>query len=142
MQPEGQTLKSPLDSSRHLASDCSQMAGFLLLAALTPIILYVIWPILVYFVFRILLCRSGDLLKAGEWTVITGATDGIGKAFAELLAKKGLNIFLISRNKDKLQAVASEIEMKYKVKTKIFAADFGEVCPGFFCRTYLVCFFS
>ncbi|KAM3183405.1 hypothetical protein ACTXT7_010414 [Hymenolepis weldensis] len=102
------------------------MAGFLLLAALTPIVLYVIWPILVYFVFRILLCRSGDLLKAGEWTVITGATDGIGKAFAELLAKKGLNIFLISRNKDKLQAVASEIEMKYKVKTKIFAVDFGE----------------
>lgn len=98
-----------------------------MLGVLIPILLYVIWPVLVYFVFRIFLSKSGDLLKAGEWAVITGATDGIGKAFAELLAKKGLNIFLISRSTDKLQTVASEIEDKYKVKTKTFAADFGQV---------------
>nr|CDS25779.1 estradiol 17 beta dehydrogenase 12 [Hymenolepis microstoma] len=101
------------------------MVGFLLLGAFIPILLYIIWPILVYFVFRIFFGRGSDLLKAGEWAVITGATDGIGKAFAELLAKKGLNIFLISRSQDKLQAVASEIETKYNVKTKFFVADFG-----------------
>lgn len=103
------------------------MIGYIVLGALIPILIYIIWPVLVYFVFRIFLSKSSDLLKAGAWAVITGATDGIGKAFAVLLAKKGLNIFLVSRNKDKLQVVASEIESQYRVKTKIFAADFCQV---------------
>ncbi|VEL22824.1 unnamed protein product [Protopolystoma xenopodis] len=55
----------------------------------------------------------------GEWAIITGATDGIGKAFAEELAKDGLNIMLISRNIDKLRRVACELEECYKVKTEI-----------------------
>ncbi|KAM7536663.1 hypothetical protein Aperf_G00000088676 [Anoplocephala perfoliata] len=101
------------------------MVGILLVAVLVPIMLYAIWPVLVFFVFRLFFSKSGDLTKAGEWAVITGATDGIGKAFAKLLAKKGLNIFLVSRSKDKLESVASEIEKEYKVKTKIFVADFG-----------------
>ncbi|VDN96755.1 unnamed protein product [Rodentolepis nana] len=101
------------------------MIAFVLLGALLPILLYIIWPILVFYVFRIFLSRSDDILKSGEWAIITGATDGIGKAFAELLAEKGLNIFLISRCQNKLQAVASGIEKKYNVKTKSFTADFG-----------------
>jgi 17beta-estradiol 17-dehydrogenase / very-long-chain 3-oxoacyl-CoA reductase len=32
----------------------------------------------------------------GEWALVTGATDGIGKAYAFALAKKGLNIILVS----------------------------------------------
>ncbi|XP_078699302.1 very-long-chain 3-oxoacyl-CoA reductase-like isoform X3 [Branchiostoma floridae x Branchiostoma belcheri] len=46
---------------------------------------------------------------AGRWAVVTGSTDGIGKAYAEQLAARGLNIVLISRSKDKLEAVAAEI---------------------------------
>ena len=41
--------------------------------------------------------------------VITGATDGIGKAYAAQLAGHGMNIVLISRSSEKLQAVAQEI---------------------------------
>lgn len=41
--------------------------------------------------------------------VVTGATDGIGKSYAKLLAKEGLNIILISRTKTKLERVAAEI---------------------------------
>ncbi|KAM5263256.1 inactive hydroxysteroid dehydrogenase-like protein 1 isoform 1-T1 [Ctenodactylus gundi] len=45
-----------------------------------------------------------DLIKQyGQWAVVSGATDGIGKAYAEELASRGLNIILISRNEDKLQ---------------------------------------
>ncbi|XP_078699301.1 very-long-chain 3-oxoacyl-CoA reductase-like isoform X2 [Branchiostoma floridae x Branchiostoma belcheri] len=62
---------------------------------------------------------------AGRWAVVTGSTDGIGKAYAEQLAARGLNIVLISRSKDKLEAVAAEIEGKAGVKTKIVVADFG-----------------
>uniref|UniRef100_A0A663MP73 3-ketoacyl-CoA reductase n=1 Tax=Athene cunicularia TaxID=194338 RepID=A0A663MP73_ATHCN len=58
--------------------------------------------------------------------VITGATDGIGKAYAEELARRGMKVALISRSKEKLDHVASEINDKYKVETKVIVADFGE----------------
>jgi len=60
----------------------------------------------------------------GDWALVTGATDGIGKGFCLDLAKKGMNIVLVSRSKDKLDTVAKEIEEKYSVKTKVIAIDF------------------
>ncbi|CAB3987877.1 very-long-chain 3-oxoacyl- reductase [Paramuricea clavata] len=66
-----------------------------------------------------------DFKRLGEWAVVTGSTDGIGKEYAKQLAAKGLNIILMSRNKEKLEAVASEIESEYKVKTKIIQVDFS-----------------
>jgi len=44
---------------------------------------------------------------SGGWAVITGASDGIGKAFAFELAKEGFNIVLIGRNAEKLANVSS-----------------------------------
>ncbi len=41
--------------------------------------------------------------------MVTGSTDGIGKAYAFELAKKGLKIILVSRNNEKLEQVATEI---------------------------------
>ncbi|KAK9496504.1 hypothetical protein O3M35_013201 [Rhynocoris fuscipes] len=67
-----------------------------------------------------------DLTKMGKWAVVTGATDGLGKAFAYKLASLGINVVLISRSKSKLEAVAAEIEEKYKVSTKVIEADFTE----------------
>ncbi|CAH1790147.1 unnamed protein product [Owenia fusiformis] len=60
----------------------------------------------------------------GKWAVVTGCTDGIGKEFALQLAKRGLDIVLISRSPDKLADVSLEIESTYKVKTKTVVADF------------------
>ncbi|KAF6333183.1 hydroxysteroid 17-beta dehydrogenase 12 [Rhinolophus ferrumequinum] len=45
----------------------------------------------------------------GEWAVVTGSTDGIGKSYAEELAKCGMKLVLISRSQDKLNQVSSEI---------------------------------
>lgn len=61
----------------------------------------------------------------GEWAVVTGSTDGIGKSYAEELAKCGMKIILISRSQDKLNQVSSEIREKFKVETKIIVADFA-----------------
>ena len=47
-----------------------------------------------------------------------------GKGFCFELARRGLNIVLVSRTTSKLQDVAAEIEQKYKVKTRIIAIDF------------------
>ncbi|KAH8276703.1 hypothetical protein KR018_010891, partial [Drosophila ironensis] len=64
--------------------------------------------------------------RYGEWAVVTGSTDGIGKEYAKELARQGLNIVLISRTKEKLISVASDIENQYKVKTKWIAVDFAK----------------
>mmetsp|Transcript_562 Transcript_562/g.838 ORF Transcript_562/g.838 Transcript_562/m.838 type:complete len:317 (+) Transcript_562:4358-5308(+) len=61
----------------------------------------------------------------GTWAIVTGSTDGIGKGFVEVLAGQGFNIYSISRNPEKLQAVASEIEEKYKVRVHSRAWDFS-----------------
>ncbi|XP_027730798.1 testosterone 17-beta-dehydrogenase 3 isoform X3 [Vombatus ursinus] len=60
----------------------------------------------------------------GEWAVITGAGDGIGKAYSYELAKRGLNIVMISRTLEKLQAVAKGIEETTGSHVKIIQADF------------------
>jgi 17beta-estradiol 17-dehydrogenase / very-long-chain 3-oxoacyl-CoA reductase len=44
-----------------------------------------------------------NFLDYGKWAVITGCTDGIGKAYVDHLAQKGLNLVLISRNLEKLK---------------------------------------
>lgn len=68
---------------------------------------------------------SGIKLKEmGQWALVTGATDGIGKAYATALAKKGLNVVLVSRTLSKLEDVAKEIETEHKVETKIITVDF------------------
>ncbi|XP_041466532.1 inactive hydroxysteroid dehydrogenase-like protein 1 isoform X1 [Lytechinus variegatus] len=61
----------------------------------------------------------------GEWAVVTGSTDGIGKAYAKELARNGVNIILISRSAEKLKKVATEIESFYGVKTHVIKADFS-----------------
>lgn len=70
--------------------------------------------------------RNVNLKEMGRWAVVTGATDGVGRAYAEALAKLGIDIVLISRTKAKLEAVAAEIESEYHVSTKIIEADFTD----------------
>uniref|UniRef100_A0A8C4IAV9 Hydroxysteroid (17-beta) dehydrogenase 12b n=1 Tax=Dicentrarchus labrax TaxID=13489 RepID=A0A8C4IAV9_DICLA len=63
--------------------------------------------------------------KLGKWAVVTGATDGIGKAYAEELARRGFAIVLISRSQEKLDDVSKAISSKCGVETKTIAADFS-----------------
>ncbi len=51
---------------------------------------------------------------------MTGATGGIGEGFAEVLAQRGFNVFLISRREAALQELAQQIEAKNAgIKTEI-----------------------
>lgn len=65
----------------------------------------------------------------GEWAVITGSTDGIGKSYAKEFAKRGMNILLISRTQEKLERVAKEISDEFSVETEIVQADFSNGLP-------------
>uniref|UniRef100_A0AAQ4QAF3 Hydroxysteroid (17-beta) dehydrogenase 12b n=1 Tax=Gasterosteus aculeatus aculeatus TaxID=481459 RepID=A0AAQ4QAF3_GASAC len=63
--------------------------------------------------------------KLGKWAVVTGATDGIGKAYAEELARRGFCIVLISRSQEKLDDVSKFISSKCGVETRTIVADFS-----------------
>uniref|UniRef100_A0A673CFC8 Hydroxysteroid (20-beta) dehydrogenase 2 n=1 Tax=Sphaeramia orbicularis TaxID=375764 RepID=A0A673CFC8_9TELE len=67
-----------------------------------------------------------DLRTYGQWAVVTGATSGIGKAYASELARRGLDVILISRSTDKLRMVAKEIKDQYGRKTRTIQVDFTE----------------
>ena len=45
----------------------------------------------------------------GEWTLITGASSGIGYEMARILSRKGHNLVLVSRNEERLCEVAREL---------------------------------
>jgi len=63
----------------------------------------------------------------GAWALITGASDGIGRQFANEFAKAGFNILLVSRTKSKLDEVAKDIETNNpNIKTKVVAIDFAK----------------
>eukprot|EP01025_Chloroclados_australasicus_P049580 TRINITY_DN5654_c0_g1_i1.p3 TRINITY_DN5654_c0_g1~~TRINITY_DN5654_c0_g1_i1.p3 ORF type:complete len:339 (+),score=32.29 TRINITY_DN5654_c0_g1_i1:641-1657(+) len=64
-----------------------------------------------------------NLKQYGSWAVVTGGTDGIGKAYANELAKNGLNICIVARNQEKLTAACEEIEQKYQVQTANVKVD-------------------
>ncbi|XP_068128176.1 very-long-chain 3-oxoacyl-CoA reductase-B-like isoform X4 [Hyperolius riggenbachi] len=65
-----------------------------------------------------------DLKQYGGWAVVTGASDGIGKCYAEELARRGFDVVLISRTQEKLEKVAKEIERQTGRKTRIIQVDF------------------
>ncbi|XP_010027290.2 very-long-chain 3-oxoacyl-CoA reductase-like protein At1g24470 [Eucalyptus grandis] len=68
-----------------------------------------------------------DLVEYGPWALVTGCTDGIGKAFAFNLAQRGLNLILVSRNHEKLKTVSTEIETSFpSIETRIVAVDFSK----------------
>ena len=58
--------------------------------------------------------------------LITGASSGIGKATALAFAKAGIDVALVSRSQDKLEAVATEAR-EAGVKAKVYPLDLAEV---------------
>lgn len=61
----------------------------------------------------------------GSWAVVTGASAGIGAGFVRRLAEKGINVVLIARSVDKMNAIATECQTKYGIQTKVLPFDFA-----------------
>ncbi|XP_078434747.1 very-long-chain 3-oxoacyl-CoA reductase 1-like [Wolffia australiana] len=74
---------------------------------------------------------SKNVVDFGKWAVVTGPTDGIGKAMAFELARRGLNLVLVGRNPIKLSQLCAEMKAQVpsvELKTVVmdFAEDIGE----------------
>merc|ERR1712037_154917 len=69
-----------------------------------------------------------DLVKTyGKWAVVTGCTGGIGRAYVLAMAAKGMDIVLVGRSMEKLQALEAEVKRKHGCRILIIKADFTDV---------------
>ena len=57
------------------------------------------------------------------YIIITGASQGIGACFAEALAKRGKNLILVARTRNKLEALAASLRDKYRVRVEVLVKD-------------------
>lgn len=55
--------------------------------------------------------------------LITGATGGLGRAFADVYAEHGFDLVLVARNPQKLKHVQTELEKQYKVRVTTICED-------------------
>lgn len=58
--------------------------------------------------------------------MVTGASSGIGEAYAERLAEDGWDLVLVARRRDRLETVASRIKAAHDVSVRVVVADLGD----------------
>jgi short-subunit dehydrogenase len=71
---------------------------------------------------------SDFLAKYGPWAVVAGASMGIGAALSHEAARRGLNVVLLARGKERLESTAAEIAGQHGVQVRTVPADLGS--PG------------
>lgn len=64
--------------------------------------------------------------KQNKYALITGASKGLGKAFATELASRGIPLMLVALEPDELQQLADELSGQYRIDVRWLAADFRD----------------
>jgi uncharacterized protein len=62
----------------------------------------------------------------GKWSLVTGASAGIGVALAEDLAAAGANLVLTARRLDRLESLAARLQSEYRIEVRTIAADLAD----------------
>ena len=61
--------------------------------------------------------------KYGPWALIAGASDGLGESFARFLAQQGVNLVLIARRIQVLNALAVDLKVQYQIEVRAIQLD-------------------
>lgn len=67
--------------------------------------------------------RSSSVSPLHGWALITGGTSGIGLAYARALARRGCDIVLVARGKERLAKIAAQLRETYGVQVEELPAD-------------------
>lgn len=62
-----------------------------------------------------------------SFALVTGASQGIGHALAQVLARMGHNVLLVARREEVLEELAAELQRRHHVRTQVYACDLGDV---------------
>jgi uncharacterized protein len=68
---------------------------------------------------------SGFRERYGPWALVAGASVGIGESFARALAGRGLDLLLVARRREPLEALATDLRTRHGVQVRTAAADLG-----------------
>lgn len=66
---------------------------------------------------------SSFAAKYGPWAIVAGASEGLGAAFAEALAARGLNLLLLARRGTQLDSVGERVRSSAKVQVRVEVCD-------------------
>jgi short-subunit dehydrogenase len=74
--------------------------------------------------------REPSTGKRERTVLITGASSGIGEAFADVFASEGFDLAIVARREDRMQAVAERLRTKYGSRVDVFVVDLSrrEAC--------------
>ncbi len=68
---------------------------------------------------------GGNVSSTRKMAVITGATSGIGKAYAGYFASQGCDLLLTGRRREMIMKVAADLKTRFSVNVEVVIADFS-----------------
>jgi uncharacterized protein len=68
--------------------------------------------------------------RMSDWTLITGASSGIGLELAKVFAGHGRNLVLLARNQVRLEQLAAELRATHRIETMVLSKDLAQPNAG------------